>query len=83
MAFLLSDILFETAGQGPPPSKDFYQFVITQKEVFRSILNDDSSESIIRDKYLPATQKKNTIVSRIWSAKRIVILNILSSVIIA
>ncbi len=65
MAFLLSDILFETAGQGPPPSKDFYQFVITQKEVFRSILNDDSSESIIRDKYLPATQKKNTIVSRI------------------
>ncbi|XP_016107681.1 F-box only protein 36a [Sinocyclocheilus grahami] len=33
MASLLSEILFETAGQGPPPSKDFFQFVITQKEV--------------------------------------------------
>lgn len=36
MASLLREILFETAAQGPPPSKDFYQFVITQKEVFRS-----------------------------------------------
>lgn len=52
MASLLSEILFETAGQGPPPSKDFYQFVITQKEVFRSTLNEDSSGIIIRDKYL-------------------------------
>lgn len=51
MAFVLSEILFETAGQGPPPSKDFYQFVITQKEVFRSTLNDDPSGIIIRDKY--------------------------------
>ncbi|XP_073707169.1 F-box only protein 36-like [Garra rufa] len=33
MASLLSEILFETAGQGPPTSKDFYQFVVTQKEV--------------------------------------------------
>ncbi|XP_051725547.1 F-box only protein 36a [Ctenopharyngodon idella] len=33
MASLLDEILFETAGQGPPPSKDFYQFIITQKEV--------------------------------------------------
>uniref|UniRef100_A0A8C1JGX3 F-box protein 36a n=1 Tax=Cyprinus carpio TaxID=7962 RepID=A0A8C1JGX3_CYPCA len=33
MASLLREILFETAAQGPPPSKDFYQFVITQKEV--------------------------------------------------
>ncbi|NP_001070215.1 F-box only protein 36a [Danio rerio] len=33
MASLLDEILFETAGQGPPPSKDFYQLVITRKEV--------------------------------------------------
>uniref|UniRef100_A0A8C1VXY4 F-box protein 36a n=1 Tax=Cyprinus carpio TaxID=7962 RepID=A0A8C1VXY4_CYPCA len=33
MASLLREILFETAAQGPPPSKDFYQLVITQKEV--------------------------------------------------
>ncbi|XP_056621538.1 F-box only protein 36a isoform X2 [Triplophysa dalaica] len=33
MAFLLDEILFETYGQGPSPSKDFYQLVITQKEV--------------------------------------------------
>ncbi|XP_067275580.1 F-box only protein 36a [Pseudorasbora parva] len=33
MASLLDEILFETAGQGPPPSKDFYQFFMTQKEV--------------------------------------------------
>ncbi|KAI2653953.1 F-box only protein 36 [Labeo rohita] len=33
MASLLSEILFETNGQGPPPSKDF---VVTPKEVFRN-----------------------------------------------
>lgn len=33
MAFLLDEILFETYGQGPSPSKDFYHLVITQKEV--------------------------------------------------
>lgn len=40
MASLLDEILLETAGQGPPPSKDFYQFIITQKEVFSSTQND-------------------------------------------
>uniref|UniRef100_A0A8D0DSA1 F-box protein 36 n=1 Tax=Salvator merianae TaxID=96440 RepID=A0A8D0DSA1_SALMN len=33
MASLLADILFEARGQAPPPSKDFYQLVVTRKEV--------------------------------------------------
>lgn len=52
MASLLSEKLFETAGQGPPPNKDFYQLVITQKEVFRCTWIDYYSGIIIRDKYL-------------------------------
>lgn len=44
MASLLDEILFETAGQGPPPTKDFYQLIITQKEVFSSTQNDYSTE---------------------------------------
>nr|XP_055029587.1 F-box only protein 36a [Misgurnus anguillicaudatus]XP_055029588.1 F-box only protein 36a [Misgurnus anguillicaudatus] len=33
MASLLGEVLFEIDGQGPAPSKDFYQLIITQKEV--------------------------------------------------
>lgn len=33
MSTLLRDTLFETSGQGPPPTKDFFCFQITQTEV--------------------------------------------------
>ncbi|XP_070609440.1 F-box only protein 36 [Erythrolamprus reginae] len=33
MASLLDDTLFETRGQAPAPSKDFYQIIVTRKEV--------------------------------------------------
>lgn len=33
MASLLPEILFESRGQAPAPSKDFYQVVVTRKEV--------------------------------------------------
>ncbi|KAG8135989.1 hypothetical protein E2320_008979 [Naja naja] len=33
MASLLDDTLFETRGQAPSPSKDFYQIIVTRKEV--------------------------------------------------
>ncbi|XP_060623801.2 F-box only protein 36 [Anolis sagrei] len=33
MASLLSDTLFEARGQAPAPSKDFYQLIVTKKEV--------------------------------------------------
>ncbi|XP_063162737.1 F-box only protein 36 [Candoia aspera] len=33
MASLLADDLFEARGQAPAPSKDFYQIVVTRKEV--------------------------------------------------
>ncbi|XP_030621045.1 F-box only protein 36a [Chanos chanos] len=33
MASLLGGVLFETTGQGPSPSKDFFQLVITRTEV--------------------------------------------------
>nr|XP_020648267.1 F-box only protein 36 [Pogona vitticeps] len=33
MASLLSDNLFEARGQAPAPSKDFYQLIVTRKEV--------------------------------------------------
>lgn len=53
MASLLDEILFETAGQGPPPSKDYYQFCITQKEVFNSSLHKMIIQlRLRRDKYL-------------------------------
>ncbi|XP_003218331.2 F-box only protein 36 [Anolis carolinensis] len=33
MASLLTDTLFEARGQAPAPSKDFYQLIVTKKEV--------------------------------------------------
>lgn len=33
MASLLSEQLYETTGQGPPPEKDFFQLVISKNEV--------------------------------------------------
>ncbi|CAM2119565.1 unnamed protein product [Caretta caretta] len=33
MASLLEENLFETRAQAPAPSKDFYQLIVTQKEV--------------------------------------------------
>ncbi|XP_074497879.1 F-box only protein 36a isoform X2 [Sebastes fasciatus] len=33
MASLLGEDLFQISGQGPPPSKDFFQLLITKKEV--------------------------------------------------
>nr|XP_034989863.1 F-box only protein 36 [Zootoca vivipara] len=33
MASLLTDTLFEARGQAPAPSKDFYQLLVTKKEV--------------------------------------------------
>lgn len=38
MASLLGEVLFEVDGQGPAPSKDFYQLIITQKEVYYYLL---------------------------------------------
>ncbi|KAM3866045.1 F-box only protein 36b [Diretmus argenteus] len=36
MASLLPDRLFETSGQGPSPSKDFYHLLVTKSEVIWS-----------------------------------------------
>lgn len=33
MASLLEEHLFEIRGQGPPPTKDYFQLVITKNEV--------------------------------------------------
>ncbi|XP_017163765.1 F-box only protein 36a [Poecilia reticulata] len=57
MASLLGEKLFEISGQGPAPSKDFYNFVITRNEV---ILNMWTISLRRENKFRPPKMQKST-----------------------
>ncbi|XP_043975357.1 F-box only protein 36a [Gambusia affinis] len=57
MASLLGEKLFEISGQGPAPSKDFYNFVITRNEV---ILNMWTVSLRLENKFRPPKQLRST-----------------------
>ncbi|XP_014885084.1 F-box only protein 36a [Poecilia latipinna] len=57
MASLLGEKLFEISGQGPAPSKDFYNFEITRNEV---ILNRWTISMRLENKFRPPKQQRST-----------------------
>ncbi|PWA20365.1 hypothetical protein CCH79_00003692 [Gambusia affinis] len=62
MASLLGEKLFEISGQGPAPSKDFYNFVITRNEV---ILNMWTVSLRLENKFRPPKQLSHVFGEKI------------------